>query len=93
MEHKNKIEPQIIFTGRNPPLDYCPSYKANKIKWGVFPNFCFFLQKKKKKKIGFSNTTTRARDPPLNYYPNYKTNIAKIIQVFHLNKHDFLKFK
>ena len=32
MEHKNKIEAQVIFTGRNPPLDYCPSYKANKIK-------------------------------------------------------------
>ena len=47
---------------------------------------------KKKIKISFSNTTTRARDPPLNYYPNYKTNIVKKIQVFHLNKHDFLKF-
>lgn len=47
MEHKNKIEAQVIFTGRNPPLDYYPSYKANRIKWGVFPHVSFLLLKKK----------------------------------------------
>jgi len=90
MEHKRKIKAQVIFIGRNPPLDYCPSYKANRIKWGIFPHVNFFLLEKKIK-ISFSNTT-RARDSPLNCYPNYKTNIVKKIQVFHINKHDFLKF-
>jgi hypothetical protein len=45
---------------------------------------------KKKIKISFSNATTKAKDPPFNYYPNYKTNIVKKIQIFHLNKHDFI---